>query len=33
LVTIPIGPNGGLGAPVGQLDYVVDPFSDELVAH
>jgi hypothetical protein len=33
LVTIPIGANGALGAPVGQLNYVVDPSSDQLIAH
>jgi len=33
LLTIPIGSNGALGAPVGQLNYVVSPFNDQIIVH
>ncbi len=33
LLTIPIGSNGALGAPVGQLNYVVSPFNDQIIFH
>jgi hypothetical protein len=33
LLTIPIDSNGALGAPVGQLNYVVSPFNDQIIVH
>jgi hypothetical protein len=33
LLTIPIGPGGVLGAPVGQLNYVVSPYNDQILVH
>jgi hypothetical protein len=33
LVTIPIGSGGALGAPAGQLNYVVEPFNDQIIVH
>jgi len=33
LLTIPIGAGGVLGAPVGQLNYVVSPFNDQMIVH
>jgi hypothetical protein len=33
LLTIPIGSNGALGAPVGQLNYVVSPYNDQIIVH
>lgn len=33
MVTIPIGAGGVLGAPVGQLNYVVSPFNDQMLVH
>jgi hypothetical protein len=33
IVTIPIGANGVLGAPVGQLNNVVTPFNDQIIFH
>jgi hypothetical protein len=33
LVTVPIGPGGVLGAPVGQLTHVVSPYNDQMISH
>ncbi len=33
LITIPIASNGALGAPVGQLNYTVSPYNDQIVVH
>jgi hypothetical protein len=33
LITIPIASNGSLGAPVGQLNYIVTPFNDQIIVH
>ncbi len=33
VLTVPIGPNGALGNPVGQLDYAVAPYNDQIIVH
>jgi hypothetical protein len=33
IITVPIGTNGALGNPVGQLNYVVSPYNDQIEVH